>query len=188
MNEPVPHPVLLNSWKHHAGWLRSRISLAVQGGQEGVATLAAELAVVGMRLMDLYAGSLTPAEIASNVFGQLGEAGRLEYDALAGWLASEGGYALLDLPDGSRWTVRLGPADGRYVHIHPGRWAPHTVRVQANTLKSAVMAVAFGGLTGRDPRDLSVMKEARRRYLGLLPVTRLTTDTGLGAVIRLLGG
>src|SRR5207248_6295319 len=98
----------------------------------------------------------------------------------------QNGYAMLGLPDGSRWAVRLGPAGGRYLHVHPGRWVPHTIRVQANTLRSAVMAVALGRLTGRDPTDLTVVNEARGRYLGLLPVRELTTDTGLGAVIRLL--
>ena len=188
VNEPIPHPVLLNTWKHHAGWLRWRIATAVGDGVVGTDVLSVGLAVVGTRLMDLYTGPLAPAALAANVIGQLREAGKLEYGALADWLGSQGGYAMLDIPDGSRWAVRLGPTGGRYVHVHPGRRVSHTVRVQANTLKSAVMAVALGRVTGREPTDLAVVNEARSRYLGLRPVTDLAADSGLGAVIRLLAG
>jgi hypothetical protein len=186
MNEPIPHPVLLNTWKHHAGWIRWRIGQAVSGGRAGVDALPAEMAVVGARLMDLYVGSFTPAAIAANLSGQLRDVGRLDYEPLAAWLHGQGQYSMLDLPDGSRWTIRLGPADGRYVHLHPGRWVPNTMRVQANTLKSAVMAHAHARLTGGDPLDLAVVNDARRAYLGFLPVRELTGDGGLGAVIQVL--
>lgn len=188
MTEPVPHPFLLNTWKHHAGWIRRRIAGAVGAGAAGVDALPSEMAVVGARLMDLYTGTLTPAELAAHVADQLREAGRLEYGPLAAWLIGQGEYALLDLPDGSEWTIRLGPADGRYAHLHPGRWVPHTMRVQANTLRSAVMAHALAGLTGGDPADLAVVNAARNQYLGLLPVRELTGGAGLGAVIEVLGG
>lgn len=188
MNDPLPHPVLLNTWKHHAGWVRWRVTAAAGAGPGGVAALPAEMAVVGARLMDLYTGAFTPAELAADLSDQLRAAGRFEHAPLAAWLGAQGEFALLDLPDGSKWTVRLGPADGRYLHLHPGRWAPHTVRVNANTLKSAAVAVAHAALTGRDPGEVAVVNEARKRYLGLMPVKGLTGDGGLGAVIDLLRG
>ena len=186
MIEP-PHPALLNTWKHHAGWIRWRIGRAVLTGEEGVAGLVPEIAVIGHRLMDLYPGALTPAEIAETVVARLRGANRLDYGPLAAWLEEQDNFTLFELPDGSRWTVRLGPAAGRYLHLHPGRWVPHTVRVQANTLKSAVVTHAHAKHTGRDPTDLAVVNEARQRYLGLLPVRELTAEGGLGAVLALLG-
>ncbi|HEX4609051.1 MAG TPA: hypothetical protein VH092_12665 [Urbifossiella sp.] len=186
MDEPIPHPALLNTWKHHAGWLRWRVGRAVAGGPAAVADLARELVVVGARLMDLYTGPLTPAALAREVLARLADAGLTTHDRLAAWLAGQGAYALFDLSDGSKWTVRLGPADGRFVHLHPGRWAPNTLRVQANTLKSAVMAHAVAGLTGRDAGDPEVVNEARQTHLGLLPVRQLDADGGLGAVIAAL--
>jgi hypothetical protein len=185
VNEPA-HPVLLNTWKHHAGWIRWRVGRAAEAGGEGVAALVAEMAVVGHRLMDLYTGSLAPAEIGDHVTRSLRAAGRLEFDALSAWLKAQDEFSLIELPDGSKWTIRLGPADGRYLHLHPGRWVPHTVRVQANTLKSAAVAHAHARLTGRVPTDLAVVNEARQKYLGLLPVRELTGDGGLGAVIAAL--
>jgi hypothetical protein len=144
------------------------------------------MAVVGARLMDLYTGAFTPAEVAEFVFADLKARDLFEYAPLSKWLAERGEYALTELPDRSQWTIRLGPADGRYLHLHPGRWVPHTMRVQANTLKSAVMAHAHARLTGGDPTDLAVVNEARKLYLNLLPVRELTGDGGLGAVIAAL--
>jgi hypothetical protein len=60
------------------------------------------------------------------------------------------------------------------------------MRVQANTLKSAVMTVALASLTGGDPTDLAVVNAARKNYLGLMPVRELTGDGGLGAAIDVL--
>jgi hypothetical protein len=183
----LPHPVLLNTWKHHAGWIRWRIGEAVRGGTTAVDVLPVEMAVVGNRLMDLYTGPLTVGEIGEHVVTHLHAAGRLEFGKLSEWLAAQDEYTLLELPDGSKWTIRLGPADGRYLHLHPGRWVPNTMRVQANTLKSAVMAHAHARLSGGEVTDLAVVNEARRKYLGLLPVRELTGGSGLGAVIAALG-
>src|SRR5262249_56546590 len=137
--------------------------------------------IVGSQLMDLYTGSLTPEAIGQHVVDQLRVAGRLEFEPLSAWLQGQGEYSMIELPDGSKWTIRLGPPEGRYLHLHPGRWVPHTMRVQANTLKSAVMVHAHARLTGDDPTDLAVVNEARRRHLGLLPVRELTGDARLGA-------
>jgi hypothetical protein len=183
--EPA-HPVLLNTWKHHAGWIRWRIGRAVAAGASGVKALVPEIAVIGHRLMDLYTGPLAPAEVGDHVVAHLRDAGQLEFDRLSAWLKSQDEFTLIELPDGSKWTIRLGSADGRYLHLHPGRWVPHTTRVHANTLKSAVMAHAHARLSGRDANDLAVVNEARTKYLGLLPVRELSGDCGLGAVIALL--
>ena len=183
----VPHPVLFNAWKHHAGYARRRVAEAVRLGPVAVERLAAELAVVGGRPMDLYVGPLGTEEIAGRVLDQLRADGRLDLDAYRAWLDGLGGYAVLTVPDDrSRWALRLGRPEGRYVHLHPGRYSPHTVRVQANALKTAVVAHALAGLTGGSPTDVAQVNEARKRYLGLPPVPALDTAGGLGEVIGLL--
>jgi hypothetical protein len=50
------------------------------------------------------------------------------------------------------------------------------------------MAHAHAGLVGADPADATVVNEARRKYLGFLPVRELSGDGGLGAVIDALRG
>ena len=103
MTDDIPHPALLNAWKHHAGWIRERIATAVSAGRTSVEALPAEMVVVGSRLMDLYTGAFTLAEIAEFVFADLKAHDRFAYDPLAKWLAERGEYALTELPDGSTW-------------------------------------------------------------------------------------
>jgi hypothetical protein len=181
-------PVLLNAWKHHAGFLRRAVVETVDAGPTALAELARRLVVIGTELMDLYTGRFTPAEIAAKLLAQLDAAGRRDEPAFAEWVAGGGGYGVLTFPeDDSRWVLRHAAGDERYVHVHPARWAPQTRRVRANVLKTAVLVLAHAGIHGGDPRDLSVVNAVRRDHLGLAPVGReLSGDQGLGVVIDAL--
>jgi hypothetical protein len=185
----VPPPVLFNPWKHHAGALRRRIAEAARAGPEGLAALAPQLLVIGTELMDLYTGALSPADIGAGVIAQLRADERLDPDVYRRWLGENRGYRVLTLPeDASAWVLRFGEDGGRYVHVHPGRWTPHTRRVRANVLKTAVMVLAQAAVSGADPLDMAIINRARREYLGLSPVPALADEGGLGAVIEELRG
>jgi hypothetical protein len=182
----VPAPVLFNTWKHHAGALRRRLSEYAAAGETGLADLAAQLAVQGHELMDLYFGTLTPADIAVAVVQQLRDAGRLEPELYRAWVAAQGGYGMLTLADDSRWVLRPGDESDRYIHVHPGRWAPQTRRVRANVLKTAVLVNAAALVRRGDPLDVKLINQVRQKYLGLAPVRGLSGDQGLAPVIELL--
>jgi hypothetical protein len=185
----VPPPVLFNAWKHHAGALRRRIAETARAGPEGLAALAPQLLVIGTELMDLYTGALTPAEIGAGVIAQLRDEGRLDADGYRRWLEESRGYRVLTLPeDASAWVLRFGEEGGRYVHVHPGRWTPHTRRVRANVLKTAVLALAQAAASGADPLDVALINRVRREHLGLSRVPALADEGGLGAVIEVLRG
>lgn len=157
------------------------------GGPDALPALATELVVVGSQLMDLYDGPLSPREIADGVSGELAAAGRAAPDIFRTWVEAGGGFRTTELADdGSRWVLRMGDAE-RFVHVHPGRYSTHTVRVRAPVLTTAVMARAWAGIHGGDPLDRSVVNRVRREFLGLAPVGDNPTATGgLGAVIELL--
>jgi hypothetical protein len=185
----VPPPVLFNPWKHHAGALRRRVAEAARAGPEGLAVLAPQLLVIGTELMDLYTGALSPAEIAAGVVAQLRADERLDPEVYRRWLDESRGYRVLTLSDdASSWVLRFGEEGGRYVHVHPGRWTPHTRRVRANVLKTAVLALAQAAAIGADPLDVALINRVRREYLGLSPVPALADEGGLGAVIEALRG
>jgi hypothetical protein len=178
-------PVLLNTWKHHAGTLRRRIQAAIQSGD--LQTLADGMVVIGTDLMDLYLGPLSPAEIGKLVVDLLAVEHRLEREAYQSWVLAGGGYQMLALSDGSRWVLRLGDEPDRYVHVHPGRHADHTRRVRANVLKTAALALAYAGVHGGRPSARAVVDAVRQQYLRLAPIGReLSGDHGLGAIIQLL--
>jgi hypothetical protein len=183
----VPDPVLLNTWKHHAGALRHRIRLTAHGGQAGLIELAGQLVVLGTELMDLYVGRLAPAEIAERVLAGLRAEDRLPLDHFRSWVAAGGGYQVLTFPeDASRWVLRMGEEDARYVHVHPARWAPATLRVRANVLKSAVMVLAHVAVHGGNPLDVALVNWVRDQYLALSPVKGLTGEQGLRGIIDTL--
>jgi hypothetical protein len=182
----VPEPVLFNTWKHHAGALRQRIEEYAAAGAEGLTELAAQVAVLGHELMDLYVGRLSPEDIAAEVLAQLQAAGRLEPEVYNTWLATCGGYGVLTFPDDSRWVVRPGEVGGRYVHVHPARWAPQTRRVRANVLKTAVLVNAFALAQGGDPFSIKLINDVRQTFLQLSPMRQVTGDQGLQPVIELM--
>lgn len=181
-------PVLFNTFKHHAGALRHRIDQVVAGGPGALALMATRLAVMGTRLMDLYTGRLSPRALSEAVLASLKAEGRLELPAYRAWLAGQGDYAVVTLAeDGSKWALRLGDEGGRYVHLHPGRWSPETMRVRANVLKTAFLALAHARVFGGDALDRAVVNEVRREHLGLSPIGHDPAgEEGLGAVIEAL--
>jgi hypothetical protein len=185
----VPPPVLFNLWKHHAGAIRHRIAEVARAGPVALAGLAPQVLVIGTELMDLYTGPLSPAEVVAGVLAQLEADRHLDAEAYRLWLEDHHGYRVLTLPaDGSAWVLRLGEEGGRYVHLHPGRWAPHTRRVRANVLKTAVMALAHAGAHGGNPLDAALINRVRREYLGLSPLAALAESGGLPAIIDVLRG
>jgi hypothetical protein len=184
----VPSPVLLNPHKHHAGFLRERIVQAVAEGRDGLGALAGELVVVGTKLMDLYHGPFAPREIGEKTKAQLKNGGQDTRDAFRAWIEAAGGYRVIEFTeDTSKWVLRFGDEGDRFVHVHPARYSPFTIRVRANVLTTAVLALAYIKLQGGDPLSRSVVNAVRRDYLGLAPVGRDPSgDEGIGAVIELL--
>lgn len=149
--------------------------------------LGRQLVVIGTELMDLYSGVLTPMQIADHVVTTLRTEQHLELGAYRSGLKASGGYGVLTFPeDNSRWVLRMGEEDGRYVHVHPARWAPHTRRVRANVLKTAVMVLAHIRVHGGNPRDVRLINQVRKQYLGLSPIGNLSGDQGLGVVLDIL--
>jgi hypothetical protein len=178
--------VLFNTWKHHADALRHRIAETILQGESALVGLAGELIVIGSKLMDLYTGPFSPAEIGQQILDQLEREERLDPVSFRSWVDIQGGYGMLDLEDNSRWVLRVADEE-RYVHVHPGRWVPQTRRVRANVLKTAVMTLAYTGIHGGNPLDTELVNRVRGLYLALSPVGReLDGDQGVGEIIELL--
>lgn len=181
----APSPVLFNAWKHHAGWVRAQIVSAATD-QEGLRELANAVVVTGTKLMDFYTGRLTPWELAERVMADLQQNGRTDRDSFAAWVGEGDGFRVVEVPDDeSRWVLRLGDGE-RYVHLHTARYSPHSLRVPGVSLKTAIMANALALTRGLAVADLPTVNEARKRFLGLPPMAKLTDEGGLGEVLRQL--
>jgi hypothetical protein len=183
----VPFPILFNTWKHHAGALRRRLADVRAGGVAALGVLPEQLLVMGTELMDLYTGTLTPADIGSRVLEALRAEDRLTWPKYHPWIEQNGGYRMLTFAeDQSQWVLRAGAEDDHYVHLHPGRWTPETRRVRANVLKTALMVLAYTAVQGGDPRDVAVINRVRQQYLGMAPIRELMGDQGLGVILDVL--
>lgn len=161
----IPRPVLLNCWKHHAGYIRDRIK---QADENSLSELIKQIKVIGDGLMDLYYGNMSPGEISrfilSEIKPDITKEGYLE------WIKNSGkDFRILSINDGSVWTLRYSENDERFIHIHPGRYSPLTLRVKASTLKTAITAAGWKIIHNQEP-DLKIINLLRTEYLSLSPV------------------
>lgn len=171
--------VFLNCWKHHAGFIKEQIKLA-----DDIDQLARQSRVIGKGLMDLYFGMITPTEICKIISSQLSPA--IIKSEYLNWLKEEGNdFRLLKLSDESIWVLRMGDDNEKFIHIHPARYSPFTLRVKAGSLKTAICASAWNNLNYVSI-DLNVINKIRIEYLNLSPVKSIASIPALNNIIKLL--
>ena len=186
IDEAMPAPLLMNCWKHHARTIQARIAATVAGGEEAVRALPRKLLLIGDGLMDLYLGSHSPESIARETLEILEAEMITSPPAYSEWVVAAGGYRTIELSDSSQWVLRWAPVAGRHIHIHPARYSPHSVRVRANLLRSAIGTLVWAGLHRMDPLADATINQARVALLGLSPLRSTRPDKGLGELLRRL--
>lgn len=178
----TPPPINFNCWKHHAGFITERINSVRQFGD--IEKLQKCLLRIGESQMDLYLGKHTIEEIAEQLIEHLHQNkihSLVEYQS---WLSKDNKYyRLVKLKDKSIWTLRLSESGEKYVHIHPGRYSPHTVRVKAATLKTAILSLALLRLKALTVIDTESVNDIRKKYLNEPPLKSISKASGL---LRLL--
>lgn len=131
---------------------------------------------LGGSQMDMYAGSLTPEAIFDEIRAQLKQAGVDTKAAYEAFLAKSDGYATMVLSDTSVWVLRLAEDKAHYIHLHPGRYSPHTFRVKASALKTA-LAYQAAAQHHQLTDDLLTDLNRVRKGLRLSPL-RSTSESG----------
>ena len=180
-------PVLLNCWKHHARFIRSKILKYKDAGEIELAILRKELLRIGESLMDLYLGTLTPGEIAGRIIASYKKTNALSREDFIRWLKEEGDdYRIIELKDKSLWTLRLGEKQERYIHIHPSRYSPLTIRVRAHTLKSAILYLILNSNKNNIQDDLIFLNKIRKDYLNQPPLKSISHHSSLPELVSIL--
>lgn len=137
--------------------------------------------------MDLYFGSLSPFFISESIIKFLRSLDVLSKNNYGNWLKAEGNdYRLFRLTDNSIWTLRFGVAHARYVHIHPGRKSPNTIRVRALTLRTAIFVLGLGKINKNKQINVEIINTLRKKYLIGPPLKKFSYDSGLGKILNLL--
>ena len=135
----------------------------------------------------MYLGELQPFEIASEISYLLKRDGMYEEREYKAWVKSgKTFHQILTLKDGSFWALRLGTEPGRYIHFHPGRYSPLTIRVKAMLLKTAITVLVRAGIYKAQPDDLPVINEARKFFFAAPPLKNLLPGKGVIKIIELL--
>lgn len=177
-------PLLMNLWKHHLKYIQSQISQFTQTKE--IEKLNKTLLILGDSQMDMYVGDLLPHKIGEEILAILAQKELLARDKYEQWLETKNGYQLISIADTSNWTLRLGNIEGYFVHIHPSRYANNTIRVKANALKTAILAITWAGIENRSPFSLDVINYVRTHFLAESPLQKIDTQNGIGKIISFL--
>ena len=180
----IPPPINLNCWKHHAGFIKKQIESVKE--TKVLDQLKVYLLKIGESQMDLYFGEYSPAKISEQLLNYLHSKKILSSRQYKDWLSKDGkDYQLVELKDKSIWTLRLGDDVSRYVHIHPGRYSPYTVRVKATTLKTAILVLSSEKIGEIKTIETKTVNQIRKKYLDEPPLKSLSSASGLGKLLEL---
>jgi hypothetical protein len=170
--------ILFNALKHHRGYIHRELENMT------LETLRDSVKVLGNSQMDIYYGALDIPALFAEVTAKVQAAGIIDETTYLQWLKSNGGYIEISLSDTSRWVLLPGTEPGKYVHLHPARYSPHSMRVKATVLKTALACLVArpdGALPG-----LTSLNQIRKDILGLSPVKGLESCDHLWEVMRML--
>jgi hypothetical protein len=181
----LPPPINFNCWKHHTGLIKQQIALVKTG--EDVEEISKHLLRIGESQMDLYFGKFSPSNISKQIISHLKKVKNFYYDKYVGWLRNDGDdYKLIHLSDKSIWTLRQSENQERYVHIHPGRYSPHTIRVKATTLKTAIVILCYMQADEVKSIETEMVNFIRKKYLNEPPIKSFSGASGLRRLAELL--
>ena len=174
-------PVSLNALKHHAGFISSFVRLTP------LPELRQSLRAIGHSQIDLYTGILTSDTVASEVIHYLKRGRNFGYSSYCKWIWEGGGFRRITLSDGSLWILRIGNDKNRYAHVHPARGSQFTLRVSANTLKTAIVLAAWMHHRQANMPGLSIINEVRHSFAELPPLKTLRATAAFNRILPLLG-
>lgn len=182
----IPEPLLFNPLKHYLPFIRQYVNQKSESeSYPGSPDFIKELKHLGNCVMDIYKGNLNQSDIFIEVTNFLRENKIISRDLYSRWAGtSYSSYRIITISDGSQWTLKYHEHDSRYVHIFPSRLSPHTFRLKANTLKSAIL---YQVLIGKDYISDDDLNRARA-LAGLSPVREVSDAEAITEMIEILRG
>lgn len=180
----IPLPFLCNPLKHHLGFIKNYIDNILKAGVSvDNLSVVKDLKHLGGSLMDVYTGSLSTEVIIEEISDFLTDNKLNERDSFIRWVGKNAkDFKTITLSDQSQWILKYYNNDLRYVHPFPSRYSPHSFRVKANTLKSAILYVVCIGKDYVTEEDLNLA----RAIAGLSPVREVTDTEAITEMIEML--
>jgi hypothetical protein len=180
----TPEPLLFNPLKHYLPFIRDFINLHLYDIKyPGLKGLTRELKHLGTCVMDIYAGEISQESICREIGEFLSTNKIQDKETFKEWAGTGfNDFRIISLSDSSQWTLKYHNSDTRYVHIFPARSSPHSFRVKANTLKSAILYIILFGKDYVTEDDLNTA----RAQAGLSPVKEVTDAEAVMEMIEIL--
>ncbi|HKI87759.1 MAG TPA: hypothetical protein VKA38_01945 [Draconibacterium sp.] len=176
MNTEIPVPITFNPQKHHFAFLKKQLQKWRKMNWEEIRP---ELLNVGSNLLDFYFGKLPVERICAECIDFLQKNNLTEKDDFFAWSGLLE-YRKIELSDHSFWVVKKGLDPIRFVHIHPAKQSPHTLRVRATTLKTVLaLQIHSVPIQKEMKKNLEQVNKIRVKYLQLSPIKSLQTDRGI---------
>ncbi|OFY68224.1 MAG: hypothetical protein A2V64_11980 [Bacteroidetes bacterium RBG_13_43_22] len=180
----IPEPFQFNPLKHHLSFIRGFISNKLSEEERiDIKALVKELKHIGTSVMDVYTGILSVNQICDEVSEFLTSKRLIGCEVFIEWAGRKfSDFRTIAISDNSQWMLKFHDNESRYVHLFPARLSPHTFRVKANTLKSAIL---YYILIGKDFISADDLNRARTLF-GLSPVKDPDETEAITEMIEIL--
>jgi hypothetical protein len=180
----IPEPFQFNPLKHHLAFIREFITAKLADENKiNSRALSKEVRHIGTSVMDVYTGSLPVQDICFEIkdYLRINELDKIK--SFSEWTGIKyNDFKTVSLSDTSQWMLKYHNDEMRFVHLFPARLSPHSFRVKANTLKSAIL---YYILVGRDFITREDLNKARS-MLGLSPVKNTAEAEAITKMIEIL--
>lgn len=184
-NADLPTPFQFNPWKHHLMYIISNIQSVLN--RECLDKLNNSILCIGESLTDLYTGKLSIQEIVSGINSELVYQSTFTEQAFTKWINNTDKlYRKVYLKDSSFWILKISDNLTNYIHIHPGKYSPNTLRVRSLTLKTAILTSAYLRIIKSPTITRDMINFVRKKYLDQPPIKSFSGEKGLGRVIELI--
>jgi hypothetical protein len=180
----IPVPLMFSPIKHYFQYIVDFINLKSEREKfPGSGSFIKELKHLGTRVMDIYYGQLSTDQIFTEIIQYLESINISEKHSFRKWVGmSLHSFKIIRLSDTSQWTLKYFDDKDRYVHIFPARLSPHSFRVKANTLKSAILYLVLIGKDFITEKDLN----KTRIIAGLSPIKNIVDVEAITEMIEIL--
>jgi hypothetical protein len=179
----IPEPFQFNPLKHHLAFIREFINHVLNPENHDIKEFIRQIKHTGSSVMDIYTGLLSINKILAESKLFLEAEGLITQELFSYWTGKGfSDFRIITLSDSSQWTLKYHNSENRYVHLFPTRSSPHTFRIKANTLKSAVLYVAVIGKDYVTEEDLN----RARAMADLSPVKEVAETEAVSEMIEIL--
>jgi len=174
----IPPPVTFNPHKHHFYFLKEQV---IKWQNLPWTAVEKNLLLMGNNLSDLYWGKLSVEKICRECRLLAEKENLTSAEKLNDWLFPME-FRKVKLSDHSEWVIKPGLDTGRFLHIHPAKYSPFTIRVRGVTLKTVVALKTLPGTQSRNQLKLELVNQVRSEKLGLSPVKELEKGKGISRI------